>query len=216
MERRERKKAFKEYLIDIYRPYLLESTTVFDANTSISRSLCQMEPGLKSIFDVTDSSLLLRLQAFIENPQRGRMAYGRPVRDIDVKRAFFKHYIGFLSKQSESEDDPNDEYVEGQVKEIQFFRRKRSKTLRDACIKKYGSVCYVCGFDFEAHYGPRGHNYIEVHHLNPMANYDEEHSITIDDLRPLCSNCHSMIHRDPVSGITDIEAFIIDYKSRNI
>ena len=45
-------------------------------------------------------------------------------------------------------------------------------------------------------YGSFGENFIEVHHLKPISTYDGEHEVNpLTDLVPLCSNCHSMIHR---------------------
>lgn len=117
---------------------------------------------------------------------------------------------------SELDENKDVEHIEGRLKETTFFRRKRNKSLREECIRRYGGyVCYVCGFNFEEVYGERGKEFIEVHHLNPMANYEDEHSITADELRPLCSNCHSMIHKDPNGGVTDIEVFKAEYKRRN-
>jgi 5-methylcytosine-specific restriction protein A len=54
----------------------------------------------------------------------------------------------------------------------------------------------VCGFDFEERYGPRGTGYIEVHHLVPLSKLEGATSVDpTSDLRPVCANCHAMIHR---------------------
>jgi 5-methylcytosine-specific restriction protein A len=53
--------------------------------------------------------------------------------------------------------------------------------------------------NFEDVYGEIGHQYIEVHHLYPVCNMGENYQFDpLDEERglvPLCSNCHSMIHR---------------------
>jgi len=54
--------------------------------------------------------------------------------------------------------------------------------------------CEVCGFSFFEHYGDRGKNFIEGHHVNPLGLVDESVETKIEDIRLLCSNCHSMIH----------------------
>jgi len=54
--------------------------------------------------------------------------------------------------------------------------------------------CEVCGFSFFEHYGDRGKNFIEGHHVNPLGLEDESIETKIEDIRLLCSNCHSMIH----------------------
>lgn len=213
---RARKNAFLKYLEEKYKPALVNASKVFKMEGSISSSLKKMDSQYSSVFDVDDISVIEALLNFIKSPPRGAIAGGRPVQNLDLKSAFLNHYKGFLEAQNvPSNDIDEDVFVEGIVKESLFFRRKRNRALRDECIKKYGHVCYVCGFDFELHYGPRGHMFIEVHHLHPMANYDEAHEVSVDDMRPLCSNCHSMIHKDPVDKLTDIEVFKKEYIQRH-
>ena len=222
MTPKERKQAFKAYLEEVYRPFLVNADNVFKTNTSISTTLSSIHPEYGSVFDLDDTILMSELKRAIENPSGGSLAFVRRVKNLDWKQAFLKHYSIFLEiqiqnahAQAKIDEQKEDEYLEGQLKETTFFKRKRSRALREECIHRYGCRCFVCGFDFEKVYGERGKNYIEVHHLNPMANYDDEHSITADDLRPLCSNCHSMIHRDPNGGVTEINAFRTEYAQRN-
>ena len=75
---------------------------------------------------------------------------------------------------------------------------RRNPQLRQLCIEAYGSKyeCLVCGMNFVTRYGEIGKEFIEVHHLNPICETDGEHEVNpATDLIPLCSNCHSMIHR---------------------
>ena len=45
-------------------------------------------------------------------------------------------------------------------------------------------------------YGDIGEGYIEIHHVNPHHTFEGVHMVDpANDLIPLCSNCHSMIHR---------------------
>jgi predicted HNH restriction endonuclease len=56
----------------------------------------------------------------------------------------------------------------------------------------------VCGFNFDSFYGAAyARSYIEVHHLNPLAGGGERVVDPVAGLRPLCANCHSMVHRRP-------------------
>ena len=99
-------------------------------------------------------------------------------------------------------------YAEGNRVSVTTNRYERDPKARTACIKHYGHVCFVCGFDFEKVYGDRGKGFIEVHHLSPLSELGGS-KISIDpiqDMRPLCSNCHSMIHRD---GLVDPNALRI-------
>jgi len=108
-----------------------------------------------------------------------------------------------------SETLPSEEdshvYAEGNRVSVTTNRYERDPKARTACIRHYGHVCFVCGFDFEKVYGERGKGFIEVHHLSPLSELGGS-KISIDpvqDMRPLCSNCHSMIHR---GGLVDPNA----------
>ena len=73
---------------------------------------------------------------------------------------------------------------------------RNSKNRSDA-IRIHGTVCMVCGFDFEKKYGEIGRGFIEVHHVRPLSSRNEEVVINPEtDLVCVCSNCHRMIHRD--------------------
>lgn len=85
---------------------------------------------------------------------------------------------------------------EGAITQVSITRRERNQKLRQACLKKYGYICQCCGIDFEKIYGEIGKEFIEVHHLFPISQTEGEHDLDPEkDLIPLCSNCHSMIHR---------------------
>lgn len=85
---------------------------------------------------------------------------------------------------------------EGALRQISLTKRERNPEARQKCLAHYGYKCQGCSFDFEAYYGPAGREYIEVHHLNPIAASDGTHDIDpVVGLVPLCSNCHSIIHR---------------------
>ena len=73
----------------------------------------------------------------------------------------------------------------------------------------------ACGFDFEKTYGERGKDYIEVHHVVPLASRDAE--VRIDpakDLIVVCSNCHRMIHRkkNQVLSLEELKRIIAENK----
>lgn len=87
-------------------------------------------------------------------------------------------------------------YTDGAVKEYYGKRYERNPENRKKAIEIHGLSCVVCGFNFEDIYGERGKDFIEVHHVKPLSTIEEE--VVIDpkeDLVPVCSNCHRMIHR---------------------
>ena len=75
-------------------------------------------------------------------------------------------------------------------------RYERNPALRSTCIDHHGITCQVCGFDFESAYGELGRDYCQVHHITPLFEVAESHYVDpLNDLIPLCANCHAMIHR---------------------
>lgn len=72
---------------------------------------------------------------------------------------------------------------------------ERDQSLRDDCLKFYGFTCQVCEFDFEEEYGHEGKGFIEVHHIERLADRQLSETNPITDLIPLCANCHRMAHR---------------------
>ena len=84
---------------------------------------------------------------------------------------------------------------EGSYREIKVNIYERNPEARRKCIKKFGAICWICKFDFEIKYGPMGKGYIHVHHLIPLSSIREDYVVNpLTDLRPVCPNCHAMIH----------------------
>jgi predicted HNH restriction endonuclease len=54
--------------------------------------------------------------------------------------------------------------------------------------------CLVCGFDFERRYGTWGAEFIEMHHIKSLASTRGRRRTKVMDLKPVCSNCHRMVH----------------------
>ncbi|WP_335479085.1 HNH endonuclease [Gottfriedia acidiceleris] len=87
-------------------------------------------------------------------------------------------------------------YKDGEAKEYYGNRYERKAINRLRAIEFHGTTCKVCKFNFEDVYGEHGKDFIEVHHLKPLSTLDE--AVEIDpenDLVPVCSNCHRMLHR---------------------
>lgn len=127
-------------------------------------------------------------------------------------------YIDNVEKQNELErvlksdiiypDEIEDnDLFEGTKKQITVNAYERSSQARQECINEYGYKCVICNFDFENIYGEIGHNFIHVHHIKPLSEIDAKYKINpIEDLRPVCPNCHAMLHkRKPAYGIEEIQ-----------
>jgi hypothetical protein len=89
-----------------------------------------------------------------------------------------------------------EKYFEGAVRTVSVNAFERSATARVKCIATYGYLCAICGFDFEQIYGEIGAEFIHVHHLTPIAEVSASYQVDpTKDLRPVCPNCHAMLHR---------------------
>ena len=87
------------------------------------------------------------------------------------------------------------EHREGSRRRVIVNAYERDPTARQKCIDHYGASCSVCGFDFLAVFGPEAEGFIHVHHLTPLAEIGIEYTVDpISDLRPVCPNCHAVIH----------------------
>lgn len=128
---------------------------------------------------------------------------------------FFAHYHRVdIPEAPTIEHQPKDDgldwnYVEGGQIDTHGVRYERDKEARKKCIEHYGCKCFVCGFDFEATFGELGNGFIEVHHIRPISDRSNEegaHKVDpINDLRPLCPNCHAMIHRNGIKSIEQLK-----------
>ena len=84
---------------------------------------------------------------------------------------------------------------EGSVTTVTVNKFERSPKARRECIDHYGAKCSACGIDFGERYGKHGKGFIHVHHLKPLKEIRKTYKVDpIEDLRPVCPNCHAMIH----------------------
>ena len=88
------------------------------------------------------------------------------------------------------------EYLEGAVHKVLVNAYERDPQARQACIRHYGPACVVCDLDFRERYGPIGAGFIHVHHVIPLSELGRDYKVNpVEDLRPVCPNCHAMLHR---------------------
>lgn len=108
------------------------------------------------------------------------------------------------------EVESNGEYIEGAALTVQVVRYERDLDARDKCISHYGTNCTVCGFTFAGVYGDIGNGFIHVHHLVPLSQINSQYNVDpVRDLRPVCPNCHAMLHRrSPPYSIEDLRKMV--------
>jgi 5-methylcytosine-specific restriction protein A len=102
------------------------------------------------------------------------------------------------------------QFAEGAVRRITVNAYERDRGARDECVRHYGALCAACDFQFEEKYGEIGRAFIHVHHLNKIAGVGEQYFVDpIRDLRPVCPNCHAMLHtEDPPMRIEKLRSII--------
>ncbi len=126
---------------------------------------------------------------------------------IEIRQEFVDElealWFNFLSNQNNGsnllagpEKKFQNEYTEGTPNNVIITQYERNPYARKVCIEHYGLSCLICGFNFQNVYGEIGKDFIHVHHLRQLATIGKENKIDpIKDLRPVCPNCHAMIHR---------------------
>lgn len=97
-------------------------------------------------------------------------------------------------------------YVEGIKRIVPVAIVERSAAARAACIAAKGVKCLCCECDFGQRYGEIGEGFIHVHHQTPLrGGRGKRETHPIEDLFPVCPNCHAMLHRtDPPMSIADL------------
>jgi 5-methylcytosine-specific restriction enzyme A len=130
--------------------------------------------------------------------------------------------LGCLSSEKDTmkifpdEVDESEVLREGTVYKVSVNAYERNPQARQKCIDYYGAHCDACKFDFSEHYGELGEGFIHVHHLRPISEIGDEYEIDpVKDLRPVCPNCHAMIHRrSPPYSIEEIRMILNDCKKK--
>ncbi len=101
-------------------------------------------------------------------------------------------------------------FYEGARKQISVNAYERNPGARKKCLDYHGYKCVVCDQRMSDIYGPAAEKVIHVHHLKPLNEIQETYQIDpIADLRPVCPNCHAVIHRrKPPYTIEEVRGFL--------
>ena len=103
-----------------------------------------------------------------------------------------------------------EDYWEGATVKVSLNRHERDPKARKACLARYGYECSACSQALGDIYGKIAARIIHVHHLKPLAKIGKEYRIDpVKDLRPVCPNCHAVIHsRKPPYGINEVKGML--------
>jgi len=120
----------------------------------------------------------------------------------DIAPQLEKEWANFLNRETPApqpvypdEIDSTVYFHEGTPKQVTVNVYERNPEARAICIQRYGAICSVCSLDFGKKYGEIGKGFIHVHHLKPLSVRKGYELNPIKDLRPVCPNCHAMLHK---------------------
>jgi 5-methylcytosine-specific restriction protein A len=126
---------------------------------------------------------------------------------------FLEYYFRLVSRETSLFDQNQKEQDEINLdwEDLSILRThkrvERNQKLAKEAKRLLGTTCKACGFNFEAVYGEIGHNFIEAHHLTPLAQLKGRKVAlnAMNDFTVLCSNCHRMIHRS--KHVSNVDLF---------
>lgn len=122
-------------------------------------------------------------------------------------------YLAFLQHEDHLATILPDEevrFIEGACIEVKVNRFERDPKARAECIKHHKPRCKVCSLDFSNKYGEIGKGFIHIHHLTPISNVGMAYKVDpINDLIPVCPNCHAMLHtKNPPYTIDELKIIV--------
>lgn len=119
--------------------------------------------------------------------------------------SYFERARGTEEVALVEEVDPSS-LVEGARTRVVVNAYERNASARAKCLEVHGTNCAVCDLNFGQQYGPLAENYIHVHHLRPLSEIGTSYRVDpVKDLRPVCPNCHAVIHIDRTSPPLTLE-----------
>ena len=143
--------------------------------------------------------------------------------DIElINNAFYKASEGDILLAQEYGYDPNEEtFKEGKLQLRLHLVNERNRRLVIHAKEKWNReqngrvVCSVCSFSFPETYGQVGVGFVEAHHIQPISSLTPYTIVSLDDIVPVCSNCHSMLHRHrPWLTVEQLRTIVSDQRKR--
>ncbi|MCC8147618.1 DUF3578 domain-containing protein [Akkermansia sp.] len=155
------------------------------ANASITAK----EYSLKDIDNLKD-------EQFLEDLIRFLCLYDKLLIEMADNNMSYSSNNEFLYEEGEAYSETAPPSMIETLKFRKHVLRERNAKISNWVKQQRGYKCEVCGIKLEERYGDIGKDYIEAHHLRPVAerkNASEE--VTKEDFVVLCPNCHKMIHK---------------------
>ena len=104
---------------------------------------------------------------------------------------------------------------EGAEQYVWVNRYERDPRNRKAAIQAHGVRCFGCRMEMAEVYGEIAKGYIHIHHVKPLSTMQGARP-DIEDLVPLCPNCHAIVHlaKKPLS-IKELKELIRQQQGRS-
>lgn len=208
--------SYKVYVLDNHE--VVASTVVRDR---VNKNLLTpaKEIGVKLLLEYNQKAIPEE-SSLVHYKQDRPNGYAWQKDSFNVVSGLFNKYkkkttdieIEIVEQDLESEKAEEDTYYSDGTA-IKYFgkRYERNPNNRKVAIEIHGTSCAACGFNFENAYGEHGKDFIEIHHVKPLFTLEQEVEINpIEDLVPLCANCHRMVHRkkDSVLSLEQLKGLI--------
>lgn len=180
---------------------------------SIKEKQCEYSGNIENYLVIQDN-ILQNHYDFIRKAATKKN--GIPIASSIYRRKNCQELLDYAYRTIESFEEKNSffeieaKYEEGNKVQVLDSRYERNQKARSLCLEYYGKKCIICGFSTDQLKNNGIRDIIHIHHLKPISEYDEIHGIDpVEDLRPVCPNCHSMIHsRKPIFSIEEIKEII--------
>lgn len=187
---------------------------------TISRFLSEELDKKINIFETSNKDDFKQIMELIKNSKKTLNRYNTGNR---MYSNGMKHYEEFLKLHTAINQDvyyeeelleEETQYIEGARKIISVNAYERDKNARNKCLEYHGTDCKICGFNSIKIYGEEFKDRIHVHHIKPLNEIDQQYQVDpINDLIPVCPNCHMILHsRKPAFKPDEVKSFIESHK----
>ena len=152
-------------------------------------------------------------------------ASGRPVSTSSAAklRGLWQHHLAGVGRRSSvvrgflpEEVVAPARFTEGATQTVSINAYERNSAARQACIDHYGYTCVVCGHSMADLYGGVAEDIVHVHHLKDLATIGEKYEVDpIADLRPVCPNCHAVLHTEtPALDVDTLRKIVVKHRKK--
>lgn len=148
------------------------------------------------------------VHVFYRNDASDPFTYAGVATAIDVSDGAPVRVLWRFTGEEDASNGGGPALKEGGKTEKRVKVVERNPKARRECLKHHGPTCAVCTMTFPDRYGAIGAGFMHVHHLTLVSSLPEETEVDpVKDLRPVCPNCHAMLHRrKPPYTIAELQA----------